>query len=348
MPIRDLSSTVGEQYLSSRGTQNFRGTVENADSRSKAQGIDFPLSSGVSPRLYADSPPDDRHLASKSKNPVKSGGNPVKSGGNPVRSGGRPTKVGRTSRSATSGTVERRLYKNPAKAGGNPATMGAGEESHSGRPGTTERQSRSLKTPPRGQVRPFGLSGQTERQSRPLPEPQEGTIDSAVNNGWTTVVSKRNRRKQRQQRLDQRTRDVLVDDKYHRILTLNVNSIDDRKYNYLANFLKNAKNSVVAITELVSDQSVLNNLMAQHSRFPILNHNSAKRVGLMIPKHLESCFEIVDTFSVKQARKRKSTSVCQTTTFKFSYGKIIEVITVVYCAPDATSNSRTILRLKLL
>ena len=138
-----------------------------------------------------------------------------------------------------------------------------------------------------------------ETQPRTLPEPQEGTVTPSITSGWTTVVSKRDRRKQRQHRLDQRAQDVLVHDKYHRILTLNVNSIDDRKYNYLANFMKKAKNSMVTITELVSDQSVLNNLMAQHSRFPILNHNAAKRVGLMIPKHLESCFEIVDTFSVK-------------------------------------------------
>ena len=112
--------------------------------------------------------------------------------------------------------------------------------------------------------------------------------------------------------------------------------------------MKKANNSVVALTELTSEASELNNLLQRDTRFPILNENSCKRVGLMVPKHLEPCFEIVDTFTITQSRKRKSQTVCQTTTFRFSYSKIIEVITVVYCAPDATSNSRSILRKKLL
>ena len=166
-----------------------------------------------------------------------------------------------------------------------------------------------------------------------------------TNSEWTTVLSNAEKRERRKANISPGKN---VNSKFHSILTLNVNSIDQKKYSYLVEFLKKKTNSIVAITELVNTQSELNNLLSQNSKFPILNHDSAKRVGLMIPKYLESCFVIVDTFNVKQARKRKSQNVCETTTFKFTYGKIIEVITVVYCAPDATTNSRSILRTKLL
>ena len=166
------------------------------------------------------------------------------------------------------------------------------------------------------------------------------------NDGWVTVLSKADKRNAR--RRSKTTGSHTKSGNYHRILTLNVNSINDKKLCYLADYLMRNPNSVIAITELVSENSELNNLIRSNSKFPILNHNSAKRVGLMIPKYLESCSEVVDTFNVIQLRKRKSQTVCQTTTFKLTFGKIVEVITVVYCAPDATSNSRFILRKKLL
>ena len=147
---------------------------------------------------------------------------------------------------------------------------------------------------------------------------------------------------------NEKAMEVKIKDNYHRILMLNVNSMNDTKFKYLANYMLEAKNCMIALTELVSETSELNNLLARDNRFPILSDNSCKRVGLMVPKYLHHCFEIIDTHNIKQFRKRKSQSVCQLTTFRFSYSKIVEVITVVYCAPDASQNSRKALRDKLL
>ena len=133
----------------------------------------------------------------------------------------------------------------------------------------------------------------------------------------------------------------------HRIYTLNVNSLNDEKFDYLKNFLTKNTNSMIALTELVSENSELNNFLACDSRFPILNDNRCKRVGLMIPKYLENYFEIVDVFTVKQARKRKSQTISQVVTFKFQYQKIKEYISVVYQAPDVKKNSSVLLMDKI-
>ena len=112
--------------------------------------------------------------------------------------------------------------------------------------------------------------------------------------------------------------------------------------------MQKAKNCMVALTELVNDQAELNNLLARDTRFPVLNDNRCKRVGLMVPKYLEHCFQIVDAHSIKQFRKRKSQAVAQITTFKFSYNTIVEYISVVYMAPDASANSKKAVTDKIL
>ena len=155
-----------------------------------------------------------------------------------------------------------------------------------------------------------------------------GLAEEPLTEEWTNVPVKI-------RSVHRNAKEAVFTDSFHRIATLNVNSINNIKFRYLTDYLIKANNCVVALTELVSENSELNHLLGRDNRFPILSDNRCKRVGLMVPKYLEHCFEIIDTFSVSQFRKRKSQSVCQTTTFRFSYSKIMEVITVVYLAPDA-------------
>ena len=127
----------------------------------------------------------------------------------------------------------------------------------------------------------------------------------------------------------------------------NINSIDQHKFDYCVNFLKQEKNSMLCLTELSSENRNTINVLAKHSDFPTLTHPDNKRVGIMLPNYLKDAVEIVDAWSWCQKRNRNSDKAVQLTIFKVNLSSIVMTIIVVYAAPDTNIEGKRALCRKL-
>ena len=125
-----------------------------------------------------------------------------------------------------------------------------------------------------------------------------------------------------------------------RIVLLNINSINDKKFHFCSNYMNENKNSIYALTELVAESShTLDTFLNNHSSYPIISDTATRRVGIMIPKFLQQKFKILDTWFLLQSRDRNSQKICHTTTYQYSDRSSNIVFTVVYIAPDANDAS---------
>ena len=124
-----------------------------------------------------------------------------------------------------------------------------------------------------------------------------------------------------------------------RVGLLNVNSMNQAKFKYITDFLKDSEySSIMAITELtVKTNSELNNLLSNHSDFPTFVHEECPRVGLMVPNRLSEKVKVVDHYFSKQIRKGSEISA-QLTVFELDLSTSKMYFCVVYLVPDAKSD----------
>ena len=127
----------------------------------------------------------------------------------------------------------------------------------------------------------------------------------------------------------------------------NVNSINQQKFDYCTEYLGIAKNSILCLTELSSENRDTIHILAKNSEFPILTHPENKRVGIMIPSFLKDRVEIIDFWSWSQSRRRNSNRAVQLTAFKVNLSSIIITIVIVYAAPDTNIDGKRALCRKL-
>ena len=130
---------------------------------------------------------------------------------------------------------------------------------------------------------------------------------------------------------------------------LNVNSINQVKFDYLAGFLRQGHASLTVLTELTSENRDTIHLLTKHKDYPILTDPQNRRVGLMIPSFLRELVEIVDVWSWSDAnRQRQSKVAIQMTTYKLNFSTCILTISAVYVAPDVTIIGRRALSHKCI
>ena len=127
---------------------------------------------------------------------------------------------------------------------------------------------------------------------------------------------------------------------YLRIGLLNVNSINDAKFDFLVKRMEKAYCAFSVITELSSDSSDTIYLLEKHPKYPILACPKNRRVGLMIPRLWWEHVEIVDTWSRVEKRQRKSQIAIQCTTYRITLSTFVCTISAVYIVPDASIEAK--------
>ena len=140
------------------------------------------------------------------------------------------------------------------------------------------------------------------------------------------------------------------DSKALRVGLWNCNSLgsSQTKFEFISKFMKSGSNSLLALTELAPDDSVLPSLFSKQTEFPVLTAPNNMRVGLCVPTYLRSCVEIVDSWQHCESRKRKSQIACQITTYKIRLSTVAITISVVYLAPDATAQCAKLMCAEIL
>ena len=128
-----------------------------------------------------------------------------------------------------------------------------------------------------------------------------------------------------------------------RIGLWNCNSMNNSKFEYAIKFVSAKRNSLLAITELASENTLLAGWLSNHSQFPIISCPDNKRVGLMVPRFLHDCVEIVDSWQYREKRRVQSEISCQITTFRVTLPGNVLSISVVYLVPDASCAAKTVL-----
>ena len=116
---------------------------------------------------------------------------------------------------------------------------------------------------------------------------------------------------------------------------LNVNSINDAKFEYLTKRMEKEWCFLTVITELSSEKSDTIRLLEKHKKYPIVTDPENRRVGLMIPKLWRDHCEIVDTWNRSCKRKQSSQIAAQCTTYRITLSTFVCTISAVYIVPDA-------------
>lgn len=144
-----------------------------------------------------------------------------------------------------------------------------------------------------------------------------------------------------------------------RIGLLNINSIGgeikSRKIDYVRDYLSSGEPSILALTEYIqTEENQMNHYFMNDKDFPIISADDSKRVGLAVPGYLRNYFEVFDSWTIGQdrntasGRDKKSDKVAHILTVKFTLGNTNILISVVYLAPDISSENRNIAMDKIL
>ena len=134
---------------------------------------------------------------------------------------------------------------------------------------------------------------------------------------------------------------------------LNINSIGgdvptNDKIKYVRNYLSKNNTSILALTEYIqTEDNLMNHYYMNHKDFPILSHPDTKRVGLAVPGFLLDRFEILPPwFKIQEGRRtatgkeKISDKIAQILTVKLKLDDNEIMISVVYIAPDITTDNR--------
>ena len=165
---------------------------------------------------------------------------------------------------------------------------------------------------------------------------QDSIFDVVPDNNLTK--SKSNKSKSKTQKLKK--------SKNIRLGLLNINSIgneyNSKKLSFIHDYLSNNQISFLALTEYLNTED--NNLDVyhmNHEKFPIISHPDIKRVGIAVPGFLFNSFKIIDSWFLTQERTQKSNKIAQILTVEYHNGDVKFNISVIYIAPDITSDKRT-------
>ena len=121
----------------------------------------------------------------------------------------------------------------------------------------------------------------------------------------------------------------------------NVNSIDDKKYEYIQNFLDKPQCSFAILTEMTSESSDTIFLLDKLKAYCIVSCDKNRRVGLIIPKFWKDNVEVVDSWRCTQDRKKRISNVAvQATTYRLSFSTKVLHVTGVYIVPDASLEAK--------
>ena len=135
--------------------------------------------------------------------------------------------------------------------------------------------------------------------------------------------------------------EVRSDDKKSlRIGMLNVNSINDKKFTYICEFLKNTNNVLSVLTELTSENTDTIHLLEKHANFPIITCSKNRRVGLIVPNYIRDYVEIVDSWQYTHKRVQNSQIAIQMTTYRVTFSTTVVTISAVYIVPDASVKAK--------
>ena len=122
---------------------------------------------------------------------------------------------------------------------------------------------------------------------------------------------------------------------------LNVNSINDKKFDYIVKFLERAPFAIAVLTELSSENTDTTHILEKHEKYPIISCPLNRRVGLAISSAWRHCVEIVDTWRFEEKRKRSSQIAVQVTTYRITFSTTVITVSGIYIVPEATVAAKT-------